>query len=163
MLTIQKNSSSCPPGESAKAFFEQGYYCAESVLLSIATTHGQETTHLSRLMSGMCGGMGRSGGMCGALLGAVAGFGLLFGRDLPEDDKTTVYTLSHHMTRRFEEEFGSTLCSGVLGCDISTEAGTEVFVEKQLGTTKCLQLTMRAAELACELIADRDRLKHPLL
>lgn len=86
---------------AASMRFTGGYYCAESVLLALAETNGQHTNGLSRIVSGMCGGVSRTGGMCGALLGGIAAFGLLFGRDHGSDDKEMVYTLTYHLSNQF--------------------------------------------------------------
>jgi len=149
--------------QSAADLFTSGYFCAESVLLALAAENGENTQNLSRMVSGFCGGMGRSGGMCGALMGGIVALGLLYGRDDASDDKTFVYTLTHHLVSRFEKEFGSTLCSGVLGCDISTPEGTLEFKEKQLETTRCLPVSARAAGIAQEVIDMREEITHPLL
>ena len=149
--------------QKAGTLFHNGYYCAESVLLAVAEHNGKSIEGLSRIVSGMCGGVSRSGGMCGALLGGIAAIGLLYGRDQVSDDKKQVYTLGYNLTRRFTEEFGSTLCSGVLGCDISTEEGTMRFIKEQLGTTRCLEITRKTTAIAQQLINTRDDLGHPLL
>jgi len=149
--------------ETAAALFTKGYYCAESVLLALAAANGRETEGLSRMVSGFCGGMSRSDGMCGALLGAIAAFGMLHGRNTAGDDKTTIYTLTHNLATRFEQEFGAKTCSGVLGCNISTPEGTMEFIERELETSRCLDVTARTAGIAQELLDMRSQLKHPLL
>ena len=161
---VNSDETSCQrAAQTAAAMFESGFYCAESVLLALAEENNKTTKDLSRLMTGMCAGLCRSGGPCGALLGAMAAFGLLFGRDKQADPKDTVYALGYHMTQKFEQEFGSTLCSGVLGCDISTVEGAAIFTEKNLGTTRCQEVTAKAAFLAQELIDSHETLVHPIL
>lgn len=114
-------------------------------------------------MTGMCGGVSRTGGSCGALLGGIAAIGLLTGRDAPDDDKTLAYTLSYHFTREFEQLFGSTSCSGVLPCDISTPGGANEFSMHEYGTTLCPEVAAKAARLVQELYIQREKLIHPLL
>ncbi len=149
--------------ETAKSLFESGFYCAESVLMALANKNSKATDNLSCLMSGMCGGLSRSGGTCGALVGAVAAFGLLFGRNNANDSKQTIYTISYNMAERFKQEFGSTLCSGVLGCDISTIEGAKIFEEKDLDATRCLEVTTKTTIMAQKLILNYEKLVHPLL
>ncbi len=143
--------------------FTDGYYCAESVLLAIAASHGAETAGLTRLMTGLCGGVARSGGMCGALLGGVAAIGLLFGRDTPDNDKDPCYTLTYRFVEAFRQEFGATSCHGVLPCDIATAEGAARFHQEQLAERRCLPVTERAAALVQEIIDRRGELSHPLL
>jgi C_GCAxxG_C_C family probable redox protein len=160
MQNDTKDETLTPAPERAaalsRAHFNAGYYCAESVLLAIAGTHGTETAGLARLMSGMCGGVARTGGMCGALLGGVAAIGLLFGRDEPGDDKTPSYTLTQQLVNTFRAEFGATTCHGVLPCDISTAEGVALFQQQQLAETRCLQVTERAAAMVQELVDKRE-------
>ena len=149
--------------QTAEHLFGKGYFCSESVLLALAAQNGENTDDLSRMVSGFGGGMGRAGGMCGALMGGITALGLLYGRDDASDDKTTIYTLTHHLVARFKEEFGSTMCSGVLGCDISTPEGTMEFKEKNLEMTRCRQVSAKTAGMAQQIIGMRSHLTHPLL
>lgn len=71
------------------------------------------------------GGMVRMGQLCGALSGAAVALGF---RDLlaekPEDDQPGyAFSWLQKLTQRFEAEFGSATCRGLLGCDISTAEG----------------------------------------
>jgi len=149
--------------EACRRYFADGFYCAESVLLAIAEVNGRETMGLSRLMTGLCGGISRSGGPCGALLGGIAAIGLLTGRDLPGDDKRLCYSLSHRLVQDFEGRFGVRNCYGVLPCDIATAQGAEVFVREGLGETICPKVAEETAALVQALVGRKSRIDHPLL
>ena len=147
----------------ARDLFLQGYFCAESVLMALAQTHGRDADGLCRLMTGFCGGMGRSGGMCGALTGGIAAIGMLFGRKDNNASKDECYTLTYKLVREFEKRFGSTTCAGLLGCDISTHEGDEFFTKQGLEEEICARVTEESAELLQELINNIKCLTHPLI
>ena len=52
-----------------------------------------------------------TGHLCGALAAGVACFGLLYGRTDPTQDLTCVDELTFELHRRFEEHYGSKLCT----------------------------------------------------
>lgn len=116
------------------------------------------------MVSALCGGVSRTDGMCGAYLGGVVAFGLLFGRDLPTDDKTLCYTLTYSYGKLFEEEFGSKNCHGVIPCNISTPKGSEQFKSEEIGERVCPQIAAKAAAIVQQLINNKDGLtSHPLI
>jgi hypothetical protein len=57
--------------------------------------------------------------------------------------------------RTFEEEYRSTNCFDLTGCDLSKEEGIQAFVEKGM-IEKCRQFTGRAAGMVAELINDEE-------
>ena len=69
--------------------------------------------------------MARMGQVCGALSGSAGGARAM--RDQldvetgPDDIKA--FDWLQELTRRFESEFGTVTCEGLLGCDISTAEG----------------------------------------
>jgi C_GCAxxG_C_C family probable redox protein len=141
--------------QQAGSYFDSGYFGAESVLLAIAVQAGIESSLIPRVATGFCGGMARTNGPCGALTGGVMALGLVHGRNVPADSRDLNYRLVQLFREAFVREFGSTECSGVLGCDISTPEGTERFVRENLMKTVCARVTARAAGLAAEILETR--------
>jgi C_GCAxxG_C_C family probable redox protein len=147
----------------SRELFDNGYFCAESVLMALAEAHERNDKGLCSLMTGFCGGMGRSGGPCGALTGGIAAIGMLFGRKDNKASQVECYTLTYNLVREFEKRFGSTTCTGVLGCDISTSEGAEFFAKQGLEEEICSRVTEESAGLLQELINNRTSLTHPLI
>ncbi len=146
----------------SRELFDQGYFCSESVLMALAETYGKNLSGMCDLMTGFGGGIARSGGMCGALSGGIAAIGMLFGRKDTTFSKDECYTLTYNLVKEFGRRFGSTSCSGVLGCDISTIEGAENFATQGLEETICARVTEESAGLLQELINNRENLTHPL-
>jgi C_GCAxxG_C_C family probable redox protein len=149
--------------ERCETLFSSGMYCAESVLQAVAEAHGQKDPAIPKIATGFCGGISRTSGMCGALAGGIMALGLLTGRSSPQESKDQCYALSHHLVRRFREKFGSTQCTDLLGCDISTADGAKCFRAGGLETKICAPVTRQAAGLVEEIFALRDTIRHPLL
>lgn len=134
-------------------YFEAGYCCAESVLLSIARQKGIESDLIPRIATGFCGGVARTGGMCGALSGAVMGLGLLFGRDEPGQPRDEFYACIQLLMNEFSQQFGSTVCRQLTDCDLNTPDGHAFYKANQL-KQKCLAFSNAAASFALAMIEE---------
>jgi C_GCAxxG_C_C family probable redox protein len=146
-----------------ETLFNSGMYCAESVLQAVAESHGQKNPVIPKIATGFCGGISRTSGMCGALAGGIMALGLLTGRASPHESKDQCYALTHHLVHRFREKFGSTQCSNLLGCDISTADGAQCFLSEGLDEKICAPVSRQAAGLVEEVFAMRETIRHPLL
>jgi len=149
--------------ERSKGLFDSGMYCAESVLQAVAQAYGMMDPLIPKIATGFCGGISRTSGMCGALAGRIMARGLLTGRSSPKDPKDCCYALTHNLVQRFRERFGSTQCTDLLGCDISTADGAASFRANGLEKTVCGPVTRQAAGLVEEVFASRGIIRHPLL
>jgi C_GCAxxG_C_C family probable redox protein len=149
--------------DRCEALFTSGLYCAESVLLAVAEAYGKAHPLIPGIATGFCGGVSRTSGMCGALAGGVMALGLLTGRSTPQESRDLCYALSHRLVCRFREQFGSTQCTELLGCDIATADGMRCFREGGLDKKICAPVTRGAGRLVEEVLAERDHIRHPLL
>lgn len=140
---------------AAEASFNEGLYCAESVLLAVARAQGIDSELLPRIATGFCGGMSRTCGPCGALTGAVMAVGLVLGRSEAKESVQGCYAPIQKLVRDFEREFGARDCHALLGCDLGTPQGQLAF---RLGglRERCVRYTGRAAEMAARLIAEAE-------
>ena len=136
----------------AQRLFDEGLYCAESVLLAIARRLGIDSPLIPGIATGLCSGMGRSANTCGALSGAVLGLGLTTGRSDPAQPVSENYALVKQLVRDFEKRFGSSNCAELLGCHLATSDGQQKFRAENLGTTNCRVYTGAAFEMAVGLI-----------
>ena len=76
---------------ASRGHFESGYYCAESVLLSVAEYKGVRSDLIPKIATGFCSGISRSSGMCGAVGGAVMAVSLFTGRQSPGESVGPCY------------------------------------------------------------------------
>jgi C_GCAxxG_C_C family probable redox protein len=140
----------------SKRLFASGYYCAESVLLAMAESHGIQSDLIPCIASGFCSGMARTGGPCGAVSGAMMGISLIVGRRSSAEGIDRNYTLIRELIRRFEEQFGSANCGTLLGCDLGTPEGLQAFQTNQL-RKRCADYVEAATRIAISLLEENDR------
>jgi C_GCAxxG_C_C family probable redox protein len=138
--------------KSAEASFTSGLYCAESVVLALAKAQGIESELLPKVATAFCGGMSRTCGTCGALTGAIMGIGLTLGRSNADDSVQPSYAATQELIKEFEQEFGARECHVLLGCDLGTQEGQEMFREEGLNA-QCTKYTGKAAEIAARIIS----------
>lgn len=139
----------------------QGFLCAETVVRLVAELQGLASEDVSRMATGFCSGLARTGGPCGALMGAVLVISLLGERDRPASNEASqrepegCYGRVQRVVDAFEREFGSRDCTTLCGCDLSTDEGRAAF--KETGAIKlCRGYVRKAVRLALEAMGDRD-------
>ncbi len=138
---------------NVEAIFAAGLYCAESVLSAIAKEGSVESPLIPGIATGFCSGMARSRGTCGALTGGILAINLMHGRSTPEQSVERNYSLVRELVSRFEKEFKSTNCGKLLGCDLGTEEGQEIFGKQNL-IERCRLYTKKATSITRELLAE---------
>jgi C_GCAxxG_C_C family probable redox protein len=143
-------------GDIAIAHFECDLNCAESVLLALMEKFGVQSDLAPRMATGFGAGMARCGYACGAFTGAIIAFGLLFGRDKPEDSRINCYSKVSELEKRFVERFGTVDCFKLIGFDMRTPEGHSAAKEAGVWVTKCPVFVRAAAEIAAE-IAGADK------
>ena len=137
--------------EAAAKRFDEGLYCAESVLATIAEALGIESALIPGIATGFCSGMARTCGPCGALTGGVLGLNLVFGRSSAAQSVGNNYAAVQALVEQFRETFGSTNCAELLGCDLGTQEGQRIFGAENL-ISRCREFTGKAAELTIRII-----------
>jgi len=138
-------------GKSAGKKFDEGLYCAESVLAAIGEHRGIQSDLIPGIATGFCSGLARTSGTCGAVSGGVMGIGLVTGRSAPEEDAVPTYERVQEFLQRFRERFGSLNCYELTGCDLATEEGRRRFDEENLAP-KCREFVVAATEEAAALL-----------
>lgn len=124
--------------ERAAKYFEAGFNCAESVLMSFAESIGVRTDLIPKIATPLGGGIGRRGSVCGALTGGVMAIGLKVGRSELKDTKSREesYEKALELFKRFEKEFGSALCYDLIKLDLTTSEGRKKI--KKVRLEKCI-------------------------
>jgi len=136
-------------------YMESGFWCAESVLLAVAEAKGIQSDLIPKIATGFCSGMARTGGQCGALSGGILCIGLILGRSTPGSPVNAVYSRVEKLRQDFEEQFGSTGCSDLLGLDLGEEGGVQRFLDSNL-REKCLTYIEGTVRLVMDLLDHPD-------
>ncbi len=141
------------PIERSKAYFAEGFNCAQSVLLAFAEELGMDPVMAAKLTSPFGGGVARSGRICGAVSGGLMVLGLRYGNSVATDRgaKEASYALARRYMEEFEKQHGSVDCPGLLGCDIGTPEGMLQARERSLFTTQCPQYVGDAVRILLSL------------
>lgn len=139
--------------EKAKDLFGRKFHCSQAVFAAFAEELG--ITEKQALKIGACLGSGmRKGEVCGACTGALLALGLKFGQADESDIQSRLKT--NEVTDRFLAEFkkknGSYMCKELLGCDLSTEEGIAMAVEKKLFTEFCPKMVESATKIAEDIL-----------
>jgi len=135
--------------EIAVASFKAGLSCSQAVLSAFAPGLGLDRPTALRLAAAFGGGMARMGQTCGAVTGALMVIGLKHGHVAAEDKATKekTYALVREFVDQFRARNTSLLCRDLLGCDIGTPEGMQLYREEGLNTLVCSRLVRDAAEI----------------
>ena len=140
----------------AEQNFENGYNCAQAVLLAFSDLTGLEEKIALSLASSFGGGMGRLREVCGAVSGMFMVAGLLYGGNTTESrqEKTAHYARIQMLAAQFREKNGSYLCRELLaGVPVTSGAAPEARTAEYYKTRPCKHLCGDAAELLEQYIA----------
>ncbi len=136
--------------EKAKAYFLEGYNCAQSVLLAFHEELDLDKETASRMASSFGGGMGRLREVCGAVSGMFLAAGLYCGYSDPKDTdgKKAQYQLVQALAKDFRDKNGSIVCRELLGLDHKTDAPTpSARTAEYYKKRPCAELVADAAEI----------------
>ena len=108
----------------AKRYFEEGYNCAQSVLLAFCEETGLSVEQAAKLASTFGGGMGRMREVCGAVSAMFMIQGLIEGYTDPKakEEKAELYERVRDVAERFREKNHSIICRDLL-IDVQTTPG----------------------------------------
>jgi len=148
--------------EKAKAFFLEGYNCAQAVLLTFADDLGMDKNTAAKLASSFGGGMGRLREVCGAVSAMFMIAGILRGYADPKGHRAKAehYRRIQKLARRFEEIHGSIVCRDLLGlaeksdCSIPEQRTADYYRKRP-----CVQLVGDAARILEEMIRQENTKK----
>jgi len=145
--------------EKAKAYFEEGYNCAQAVTLAFADEMGLEKDAAARMASSFGGGLGRLREVCGAVSGMSLATGALFGYSDPKAkaEKADHYALIQKLAGEFREQAGSIICRELLaGINNDTNPVPEARTASYYKKRPCGDLVALAAGILEAEINKRD-------
>ena len=139
--------------DAAAGFFDNGYNCAESMVLALAPADGRTPDGIQRAATALGGGIARAGLACGCLTGAAVAVGLRMGRTSSDDTeaKERAYRVTASIARRFEAAFGTTECRKLTGLDFNEDNPQDEL--DRVHSEVCAKLVRFVAEAAAEEIA----------
>ncbi|HBL77603.1 MAG TPA: hypothetical protein DD458_20420 [Prolixibacteraceae bacterium] len=102
--------------DKAQLFFDEGYACSQSILLTFAGQFDLDEKTTKLISSTFGGGMGRLRQMCGAVTGGFMVLGLKYGNADPTDmdTKLSAYRKVRELNHQVEEIHGTSNCSEIL-------------------------------------------------
>lgn len=150
--------------------YELQYHgCGQTTLLALQEVLGLEDEQVFKSASSLCGGIAFERKLCGALTTGLMVLGMKFGRaDIQEGLPGILKGImpAHKLMRRFEQEFGSTVCGEIMG------GGTELPSEEQFREmianpdaveemsreiiAKCAQVVGKTAAMVVEIISEES-------
>lgn len=150
-------------GDKAKAYFTQGYNCAQSVLMAFSDITGLDEKTSAMLSSGFGGGMGRMREVCGAVSGMFMAASIVSGYDDPADfeGKKRTYEMIQTLAERFKAQNKSIICKELLGLEKPEgthipEKRTPEYYQKR----PCGDLVKDAAEILEEYFISQGVMKE---
>lgn len=136
--------------EKAKAYFEQGYNCAQAVTLAFSEEMGMEIDAAAKMASSFGGGLGRLREVCGCVSGMALVAGVLWGYSDPKarEEKADHYARIQKLVEAFREKNGSIICRELLaGINNDTNPVPEERTESYYKKRPCAELAYIAAEI----------------
>lgn len=136
--------------EKAKAYFEEGYNCAQAVTLAFADEMGLDKAVAAKMACSFGGGLGRLREVCGCVSGMSLAAGALYGYSDPKarEEKADHYALIQKLANEFKERNGSIICRELLaGINNDTNPVPEERTESYYKKRPCAELAYMAAEI----------------
>ena len=134
--------------------FVDGYSCAQALLSVYGPELGLDEAMALKIASPLGGGISRTDGPCGAATGAILVLGCALGHLGPDDDagQERIRDYTQEFLRLYEERKGSTMCTDILGHNLSEPGVAEMVKEKELSKEPCPEAVRTAAELLEEML-----------
>jgi len=145
--------------DKARAFFLEGYNCAQAVAVAFADLMGMSEAQAALMTSGFGGGMGRLREVCGSVSGAVFVLSNLYGYSEPKDfeGKKRLYGEIQTVAGEFAARNGSVVCRELLG--IKTPGADSPIPEQRTAAyyrkRPCPDLIWDSADILEKYIANR--------
>lgn len=148
-------------GDIAKRYFEDGYNCAQAVLLAFCEDFGLEKETALMMSAPFGGGMGRLREVCGAFSGVNMVLGLYEGKyDIKDNQKKAkLYKDVQALAEKFKEDNGSIICRDLLGLRIKGKDNPtpDVRSDTYYKARPCSELCKYAGDLLEKFLRNTER------
>ncbi|WP_291326869.1 C-GCAxxG-C-C family protein [Desulfovibrio sp. UCD-KL4C] len=144
-------------GQKARYYFENGYMCAESVLLAICEAQKIENSSIPAIATAFCSGTARTKGNCGALAGGILAISLIHGRTEPDQSVDLCYKLTQQLTAHFKNKFNSDNCFKIIDCDLSITEGRDKFKNNDIKQKVCLDLVEEVTDYTLNILTSEQK------
>jgi C_GCAxxG_C_C family probable redox protein len=141
--------------KEALDYHKKGFNCAQSVFVVFAKEHGIPEIQALKVATGFGSGMGRLQATCGAVTGAYMAIGSKYGKTIGDegfDKRDKTYELVRAFDKEFREEFKTTSCRELLGCDLMTDEGRKFLSENKLGEKVCERCIQEAVKIVEKIL-----------
>jgi C_GCAxxG_C_C family probable redox protein len=140
--------------EIATKFFDSGYNCAQSVLMTFSDELNISKEIAINIASGFGGGMARMQNTCGAVTGGIMTIGMALSNEKEDivTNKERVYHVISLFTSKFKEKYRSVKCRDLLNCDLNTDEGQQFYEEHELHQKVCMSCVCDATAYLEELL-----------
>lgn len=139
---------------SAAELFQQGYSCAQALVVAFSDVTGLTPEMSAKLASSFGGGMGRMREVCGAVSGMLLVLGHLYGYGVPDPAAQKAhYARVQELAGQFREVAGSIICREILQnppSDPQPTPRTEEFYKNR----PCTRLVVLAAQILDDYIKE---------
>jgi C_GCAxxG_C_C family probable redox protein len=108
--------------QKAVTYFQSGYNCTQSVLLTLCGSMSLEVKSdlIPKIGSGFGGGFGLCGCVCGSLTGSIMAIGIKYGSNSPgEESNLIAYGKANALYHQFEKKHGTVLCRELIKYDLT--------------------------------------------
>lgn len=140
--------------KKARYYFSSEYNCAQSVLRSVLEHKKLQFPEATQAMAAFGGGIAHQGETCGAVSGALAAIGVVLGSKISSvvDHKNRSYEVADEFLKRFNGEFGTTHCSGLVGVDMRNPDERRRAMESGRIKEICPRVVEKAVSLVLEVL-----------
>lgn len=128
--------------------------CSQAVLATFQELLGLDDELLFKASGPLCAGIGL-GKTCGALAAGALVVGMLHGRASKEEGIGGLmpgFMLAQELVRRFEQEFGTTVCADICKVDWTDMQAVTQFFSTSDAERAC-QVAGKAAEIVADLLS----------
>lgn len=137
--------------DQARAYFREGYACAQAVALAFADLADVDTDALERILLPFGGGIARQRLTCGAVSGMVAAAGAIYAEGgVSRENKKQVYEIVRLLCARFVQQRGTLICGELLaraGVDSAAGGVPEARTEEYYKKRPCDEIVYVAAQV----------------
>jgi C_GCAxxG_C_C family probable redox protein len=135
-------------------YFKKRFNCAQAVLMAFKDELNVPERELLKISTGFGSGMAEMQLTCGAVTGAFMVISLKEGRSEVEDTKSKeiTYYLIEDFVEKFTDINKSINCLDLLGCDLHTDEGRKLYLEKNVRENICNKCVKDAVNILEEIL-----------